>query len=174
MANKTESHQYHRVQLSGFDGVEGTETGKKLQNMMVRYKVEGDWRKSQVQRIQFTTLNRKWTYKDTEYIEKFIAPCGMKEFISELLSAPKCYTSFDVIPHKIKLALEIPDLLAKYPNNKNEVANEYKSEIKQHIKISVTDEGDLGWQQFIVLYCNICTQKNDSVLKQILFEKRGN
>ena len=54
---------YHCVQLDGFDGVKGEQTAQKVKNMLIRYKVEGDWRKTDLAKIRQTILIRKWTLK---------------------------------------------------------------------------------------------------------------
>lgn len=138
---------YHCVQLDGFDGVKGEQTVQKVKNLLIIYKVEGDWRKTDLAKIRHTILIRKWTFKNEEFTEKSIAPWGMKKFISDLLCAPKCYASFDVIPTKVRLALDIPDLAAKFSDDKKQIAQEYNSEIKQHIKITAADQSKKSVKQ---------------------------
>ena len=83
--------------MSSFDGIEGTNTEKRLQ-LVKKNKLEGDWRQWKQIKIHYGIINRTWTYNPggnggdaaTEFTQKFIATSGMVRHMEELVKQEKC------------------------------------------------------------------------------------
>lgn len=130
-----------RGAVDGFDGVQGAVTQKRIQNW-TKNEPSGRWRKTKLMKIRYTYILQKWIYLEKEITRKHIAPFGMKEFLKDLLKKDRNVNK-KAIPLEVKSALDLMDD-ANY--DKNEV------------KIICEDEGDKGFQNFIVLYCDKCVK----------------
>ena len=59
------AEEIKRGRTDGFDGVKGDATRKRLNLMLNKNKVKGDWRKQKVVTISCTIMLQKWIYKLT-------------------------------------------------------------------------------------------------------------
>ena len=92
-----------RGEVTGFDGILGTETAKRVKNWN-KNQPTGRWRKLEQVKVRYILINQTWTHLDKEFSRKHIAPYGMKIFLKKLLEQ-KRNTNKKTIPNDIREAL---------------------------------------------------------------------
>ena len=62
------AEEIKRGRTDGFDGVKGDATRKRLNLMLNKNKVKGDWRKQKVVTIYCTIVLQEWIYDGKEHL----------------------------------------------------------------------------------------------------------
>ena len=128
-----------RGEVSGFDGVQGSATSKRIKSWN-KNQPSGRWRKIKRFKLKYTILNQTWYFQEKSFTKKHISPFGMKEFLKDLFSKER-NTNKKGIPVDVKSQLGL---------------DKEENFSKDDIKIVTEDEGDKGYDNFMVLYCEKC------------------
>lgn len=129
-----------RGTVTGFDGINGKETAKRIKNWK-KNQPAGKWRAVKQVRIKYTYILQTWSYDEKTFTQKFICPLGMVKYMSNLLEDKKLYHRFNVLPNAIKAAFSLTS------------ADDYNNE---NLSINCEDEGDKGYDNFYILFCSSC------------------
>ena len=124
--------------LKGFDGIDGSETHKRLK-LWKKNSVELNWRTWGKERARYTFLRKEISYGENVFIDRTIVPFGMKESIKKRLSDRR---GLNALSDEVKSELSLP-------------ANFDKAEVT----IKVYDEGDKGYADFYAVFCRKCHSK---------------
>ena len=132
-----------RGSVTGFDGVRGSMTMKRVANWN-KNQPSGRWRKIKQFKIRYTYIHQRWLHLDQEYERTHITPFGMKEFMKDLLQKER-NSNKKAIPLDVKEALGLT-------NDENFDQND--------LKLVCEDDGDKGFDTFLVLYCEDCVKQS--------------
>ena len=75
---------------------------EKLVMMTEKKQAEGNWRKSDVLEITYTTVEVKWTFNEQSTSIFHFSPWGMKESVKKKQTSAVVHASFEVLPLEIK------------------------------------------------------------------------
>ena len=129
-----------RGDVSGFDGVQGVVTQRRIQNW-TKNQPAGRWRKIKPFSIRYTYIKQTWYYFEKSFTRVHISPYGMKEYVKDLLAKDRNVNK-KALPIEVKKAFDLSD-------------DDFD---KADLNVICEDEGDKGFSKFIVLYCEKCVK----------------
>ena len=138
-----------RGSTQGFDGVTGEKTANRLK-LWKKNNVSLGWRKWEVEKIRFTYMVKTISYGENVWSQKFIAPYGMKDSIKKRKLDSRGRSS---LPGNAKQTLYLPE---HYDIN--------------DVVIECADEGDQGYKEFYVVYCQKCHTSDGGYMKHFTTE----
>ena len=110
--------------------------------------MELNWRRWEVEKFRYTYVTKTITYGDNTFSEKFVVPYGAKETFKKAKSDSRGKYS---LSKETKGALLLPE---HYDAN--------------DIVIEAEDQGDLGFEEFYVVYCTKCHISNSGFMKYFI------
>ena len=130
-----------RGKINGFDGIQGVETAKRMQQWN-KNQPSGRWRRVKQIKVKYTHVIQTWYHFSKTFERKSICPFGMRTFVKKLMAEER--TSNKVaIPMEVKEGLQLTD----------------SNFDPADVKVTCEDEGDKGFGTFYVLYCDKCTSE---------------
>ena len=115
--------------MTGFDGVKGIKTGKRLQNWMKKQST-GRWCAWSQMKIRYTC---KWKWNEREFLERYICHIGMLKYVKSVLKAEKCTHS-------------LPKIV------KEELARGSNVMAAKDVVVTCDDNGDQGFDHGLLIY----------------------
>ena len=100
----------------------------------------GNWRKFTKIKVNYTYLEKDWSYACRNFRETFLIPPGMLKTLERLYSNKKTYHSCSVLPESVKQELGLSE-------------EEYK---KEKMKLTVSHKGNKGLKTYDYICCSIC------------------
>ena len=134
-----------RGEVTGFDGVKGIKTGKRLQNWM-KNQPTGRWHAWSQMKIRYTIVTRKWKWNEREFLGRCICHIGMLKYVKSVLKAEKCTHS-------------LPKIVKEELSSGSNVVMAAKD-----VVVTCDDNGDQGFDTFMVLCCKNCVSKKNCQL----------
>ena len=138
--------------LVGFDNKR--ETLKKIEDMK-KNPPAGNWRKFTKIKVNYTYLEKDWSYAYRNFRETFLIPPGMLKTLERLYSNKKTYHSCSVLPESVKQELGLSE-------------EEYK---KEKMKLTVSHKGNKGLKTFDYICCFICQKDKIPVVLETYNDK---
>ena len=129
-----------RGDLTGFDGIKGSYTAKRIKNWN-QNQPAGRWRKINQRKIRYTYIKQKWTYDNKASMTiKHICPYGMVKFVTKLMTEERNRNQFHVLPNAVREELKL-------------TKTTYNSTLMQ---VECSNDGDKGYDNFYLMSCQMC------------------
>ena len=140
---KTEKNNDNkRGSVSGFDGVNGLNTNKRIK-LWGKNPPAGRWRRTSVIKIEYTYIEQSWTYNEMKHSKVHFCPWGMVDSVTKMLLNERVVNHPKFIPVDVKEAFGVVD----------------KAFDVKDLKVTCKNKGNKGFEQFINLYCSQCEKE---------------